>query len=302
MIQTIRGQYKPVMAVRKPKVITPSVFQGTATSPALEIMERARIWEEEHPGIYVSVAFGFAYADVPDAGATVMVVANGDEPLAARVADDMSGFIWRNREAFAGKRIPKTQAGVARAIAAAKAKHTPVIVADQSDRTGGSTWILEELIRQGAERFCLTTLRDERALEALKGKKTGEKVSLALGGYSDKYAGNPVKITGVIEKIGGSEKDPIAVLKFGAGNRVILTPVLNQVTNPAIFDRLGIPLGELDIIVLKSRVHFRRGFADSGLAGAIIEVDAPGWGPADLRSLPYQNVPRDLYPLSEEKE
>ncbi len=88
------------------------------------------------------------------------------------------------------------------------------------------------------------------------------------------------------------------MLALGNGNRVILTPVLNQVTSPAIFERLGIPLGEVDIIVLKSRVHFRRGFVDTGIAGAVIEVDAPGWGPADLSELPYQNVPRDLYPLS----
>jgi len=298
MAQTIRGKYKPVMSVRKPKVITPSVFQGTGTSPSMEIMERARIWEEEYPGTYVSVAYGFAYADVPDAGAAVMVVANGNKLLADRIADDMSDFIWRRREAFAGKKIPKVEEGVARAIAAARAKQIPVIVADHSDRTGGSTWILEELIKQEASRFCITTLRDEKALAALKGKKAGETVTLSLGGYSDKYAGRPVKVTGVIEKLAGTEKDPTAVLAFGNGNRVILTPVLNQVTSPAIFERLGIPLGEVDIIILKSRVHFRRGFVDTGIAGAVIEVDAPGWGPADLSELSYQNVPRDLYPLS----
>ena len=301
MAQTLRGQYKPVMAVRKPKVITPSVFQGTGTSPSMEIMERARIWEEEYPGTYVSVAYGFAYADVPDAGASIMVVANGNKALADRIADDMNDFIWRKREAFAGKKIPKVEEGVARAIAAARAKETPVIVADHSDRTGGSTWILEELIRQKAARFCITTLRDEKALAALRGKKAGESVTLSLGGYSDKYAGNPVKVTATIEKIAGSERDPTAVLKFGDGNRIILTPVLNQVTSAGIFDRLGIPLKEIDIIVLKSRVHFRRGFVDTGIAGAVIEVDAPGWGPADLSELPYKNVPRDLYPLSLEK-
>ena len=168
MVRTLRGMYKPVMAVRKPKVITPSVFQGTGTSPAMEIMERARIWERNSRDLRDSVAFGFAYADVPDAGAAVMVVANGDKRLADRIADDMSDFIWRKREAFAGKKIPKVEEGVARAIAAAKAKRTPVIVADHSDRTGGSTWILEELIRQGASRFCITTLRDERALAGLR--------------------------------------------------------------------------------------------------------------------------------------
>ena len=45
MIKTLRGEYKPVIVTRKPKVITHSVFQGTGVSPAMEIMERARRWE-----------------------------------------------------------------------------------------------------------------------------------------------------------------------------------------------------------------------------------------------------------------
>jgi microcystin degradation protein MlrC len=54
----------------------------------------------------------------------------------------------------------------------------------------------------------------------------------------------------------------------------------------------------VDIAVLKSRVHFRRGFVETGLAGAVVIVDAPGLGPADLRTIDYQNVPEDLYPIS----
>jgi hypothetical protein len=43
MVWTVRGSYKPTIATRKPGVITPSVFQDTAMSPAMGIMERARI-------------------------------------------------------------------------------------------------------------------------------------------------------------------------------------------------------------------------------------------------------------------
>lgn len=303
MIKTVRGLYKPTMAVRKPGVITPSVFQGTGTSPAMEIMERARIWECEYPDAYVSVAFGFAYADVPDAGAVVMVVTNNNQKLADRIADDMSDYIWRNREAFAGKKLPKTQEGVAMALRAANMGKTPVIIADHSDRTGGSTYILEELIRQGAKKFCIATLRDENAVREISTKfKAGDPVTISVGGTSDRYAGNPVTIRGKVESIGKYGRDSAVVLVFGDDNRVILTPVLNQVTSPTIFSALGIKLADLDIIVLKSRVHFRRGFADTGLVKTIIEVDAPGWGPADLSTLPYKNVPSTLYPLNLKKE
>jgi len=298
MIKTLRGLYKPTMAVRKPGVITPSVFQGTGTSPAMEIMERARVWECEYPDTYVSVAFGFAYADVPDVGATVMVVTNNNRELAEKIAQDMSDYIWRLRHAFAGKKLPKTKEGVAAAIAAAKEGRVPVIIADHSDRTGGSTHILEELLKQGAKNFCLATLRDERALELIRTKhRVGDSLSINLGGYSDEFAGNPVRVEGEVEFIGQFGREAVAVLRFGQNNRVILTPVLMQVTDPKIFKALGLNLKEIEILVLKSRVHFRRGFVDTGLAGAVIEVDAPGWGPADLTLLPYKNIPQDIYPV-----
>jgi microcystin degradation protein MlrC len=299
MINTVRGYYKPCMATRKPGVITPSVYQGTGVSPAMDIMERARRWECRHPGIYASVAFGFAYADVPDVGATVMVVTDNDQELADRIADDISGYIWRMREEFAGKKLPKTKEGVALAIQASEAGKPLVVIADHSDRTGGSTHILEELINQGAKNFCIATLRDEKAIEKIKKTvKEGEKITIDVGGYTDKFAGNPVRIEGTVEFLGDyGKRGTVAVLIFGKNNRLILTPQLTQVTTPDYLDPLGIDMEDVDIIVLKSRVHFRRGFYESGLAGAIFEVDAPGWGPADLSILPYKNIPKDIYPV-----
>ena len=90
--------------------------------------------------------------------------------------------------------------------------------------------------------------------------------------------------------------DAIVVLHFGKNNRIILTPTLRQVTNAGIFAPLGMNFRELDIIVLKLRIHSRGGYHETGIAGAIFEVDAPGWGPVDLTTLPYENIPKDLYP------
>jgi microcystin degradation protein MlrC len=299
MMRTIRGTYKPTMATRKPGVITPSVYQGTGVPPAMEIMERARRWECQVKDAFVSVAFGFAYADVPDVGATVMVVTNNDQQLANRIAQDMSDYIWRVREQFAGKKLPKTREGVRLAVEAARAGKTPVVIADHSDRTGNSSHILEELIRQGARNFCITTIADEKAIEEIKSEaNVGDQVSVMVGGYADQFAGNPVKIDGTVEFLGEYGRFPAtAVLRFGDNNRVIITPLLHQVTDTGIFQALGIILDDLDIIILKSRVHFRRGYHENGLAGAIFEVDAPGLGPADLTTIEYKNIPEDIYPL-----
>jgi microcystin degradation protein MlrC len=300
MVRVVRGEYRPVMATRKPGVITPSVFQDTAMSPAMEIMERARIWEHRAKDAFVSVAFGFAYADVPDVGATVMVITNADRKLAEEIAQDMSDYIWRVREQFAGKTLPKTREGVAEAIAAAKAGAKPVVVADHSDRTGNSTHILAELIRQGAAKFCITTLADSKAIDEISAKaRAGDRLTVNVGGYADEYAGKPVTIDGKVEYLGRyGHFETVAVLLFGNNNRVILTPLLHQVTDTDIFAPLGIKLDDVDIIVLKSRVHFRRGFVENGFAKSVVWIEAPGLGPSDLAGIPYKNIPKGLYPLT----
>ena len=204
------------------------------------------------------------------------------------------------REQFACKRLPKTREGVATAIAATRAGKKPVVIADHSDRTGNSTHILEELIRQGAGRFCITTLGDGKSIDEIKARaKPGDPVSVSVGGYADEYARKPIKIDGKAEFLGRYNRfESAAVILFGDNNRIILTPLLDQVTDTDIFGQLGISLDSLDIIVLKSRVHFRRGYVENGFAKNVVWIDAPGLGPADLTGIPYNNIPGGLYPLS----
>jgi microcystin degradation protein MlrC len=309
MVETLRGRFEPTMAVRKPGVITPSLFQGTDFSPAKEIRERARKWERESGVTHLSVAFGFAYADVPDVGATVIAVTNGDQDLADRAAEDVSSFIWELREPFANRPVPKTKEGVARAIEAARNGATPVIIADHADRTGDSTHILSELIGQGASHFCVATIADETAIQNIKAK-VGEEVAVEVGGWAGPLAGNPVRIEGTLKHLdevnyiatGPLENGitrrlgTVAVIAFGDHNHLILTPSLHQVKDSAIFPAVGLNLEELHIVAIKSRVHFRAYYQD--VAGTIIEIDAPGLGPADLTGLEYENVPNDIYPLN----
>ncbi|MED5461103.1 MAG: M81 family metallopeptidase, partial [Pseudomonadota bacterium] len=102
LVRIAKGLYTPTTATRKPGVITPTVLQWTGHSPSMDIMERARRWESRERDVYISVAYGFPWADVPDVGATVHVMTNDDQMLADRIADDMSDFIWRVREGLFG--------------------------------------------------------------------------------------------------------------------------------------------------------------------------------------------------------
>ncbi|MFQ6053319.1 MAG: M81 family metallopeptidase [Candidatus Bathyarchaeia archaeon] len=311
MIGTIRGELRPTLAIRKPGVISPSVFQGTSFHPAREIMDRCRMWEAREEDVYVSVAFGFAYADVPDGGASVIAVTNDDRDLAEEIAQDVSDLIWELREPLANRRIPKVEEGVARALEFVEEGRTPVVLADHSDRLGDSTHILRELLRRGARNFGVSTIADPGAVERLmRDNKVGDRVTIAVGSYTgDEYAGEPVELTGTIEFLGLGDyrltgpKDtgrlsrlgPTAALDLGDNNHVVISSTLHQVQDSEGFRHFGIDFESLDIIVVKSRVHFRAFYED--VAAEIIEVDAPGLGPADLRQHRYVNEPAGLYPI-----
>ncbi|MFV1989102.1 MAG: M81 family metallopeptidase, partial [Gemmatimonadota bacterium] len=126
----VRGEYDPTTATRKPGVITPTVFQWTGAGAPASIMERARRWEAREDDAYVSVFFGYPWSDVPDVGATVHVMTNGDQALADRIADDMNDYIWRVREEFASGTYPLPGAAARLVGQAVAAGETPVAVGD----------------------------------------------------------------------------------------------------------------------------------------------------------------------------
>ena len=307
MIRALQGTYSPVVATRKPGIITPSFFQGTIRYPAREIMERARRWENREKDVYVSVNFGFAYADVPDNGASIFVVTNNDADLAGRIANDMNQFIWRHRKDFVFKDIYDVEKGVERIMQAVAAGETPVVVADGCDRTGGATWITNELIRQGAANFCIGTVTDFHLFQEITriGLKAGDRTGpLQVAGTTDIFSGDPVMLDdAVVEFIDRRH----IVLLFGNNNRIVVTPELRQITAPEWHATVGIDFDRLDIVVHKTRVHFFRGYYETGIAGdeypgTIIKIEVLGWGPADITRIDYVNGGQYLYPLDMDRE
>lgn len=301
MIKSLEGKYFPVTAVRKPGIISPSFFQATIRYPAREIMERARRWEERSRDVYISVNLGFAYADVPDNGASIFVTTNNDPELADQIADDMNNFIWRHRKDLVFKEIYDVESGVKRIMQAVENRETPVIVADGCDRTGGATWITNQLIKENASNFCIGTLTDKQLFQEIKNRnlKPGDNTGpIKVGGTTDVFSGEPVSLNNArIEFIDNS----YIVLLFGNNNRIVVTPQLRQITSPEWHARVGINFEQLDIIVHKTRVHFFRGYYETGIAGeeypgTIVKIEVPGWGPADIRKMNYKNGGQYLYP------
>ena len=306
LYRSIKGDYISTTASRKPPVITATVLQWTGESPSMKIMERARRWEARQKDTYVSVFYGFPWSDVPDVGATVHVMTNDDQNLADSIADDMADYIWRVREDFAGGNFPMPLEAVQKTIAAIQAEQTPVVLGDYSDRPGDATWILKQLIDQKVNGVLYACLTDIHVLEKLKAGNTnvGDNFDMEVGGYTGEQAGEPVRIKGEITFFGSfGSYENIAVIDYGNNNTLIITPAYTQITSPERLRFGSINPDNYQVFVVKSRVHFRRGFDETGYAKTILVVDAPGpwFGTTRLDALDYIYAPIDkLYPFDKE--
>jgi microcystin degradation protein MlrC len=299
LVRAIRGDYVPVSATVKVPIISPTVFQWTGASPWMDLVQRALTWEAREPDLFVNFFFGFPWADVPDVGMTFQVLTNGRLDLAREVADDMASAAWRQREALLNTaKILSIDAGVAAAKLAVATGDGPVVLADHSDRSGYATWLLRSVIEQGLSRVLIGTVADAGVVAGLlaKGAGVGDAVDVLVGGLVDESAGLPVRIQGRIVgisqasgRVGGQTWFHIG---FGDGNVLIVSPYLAQIMEPSTFTGLGIDLVDFDVFAIKSRVHFRRGFDDSGFARTIllVEPERPFLGTVRLEGLPYRNV------------
>ena len=310
MMETIRGKFKPTMAVRKPGIICASIFQASGYHPMKGVYDRCREWERK--GVYcASVAPGFAYADVPDVGVSVFVVTNDNHELAEEAVQDLSDLVWSLRDALTRK-LPKAKEGVANVIKMVKEGVKPVVIAYHDDRLGDGTHILRELIEQGAKNFCSTSIADPKVLDMLAAKhKVGDTVTVKIGGWVHPVSGAPVEVTGKIEYLGSADwvetgpmgrgarrhYDLVAALDLGDNNHVVISQRLRAPMSADPLKAIGIDVDSLDIVEIKSRVHHKAFWDTWGKVD--YPVDPPGTTPADLSTLRYENIPWDIYPIGE---
>jgi microcystin degradation protein MlrC len=302
LVRAIRGDYRPATVTRKVPIITPTVLQWTGASPWMDMVQRAMIWEAREPDVYVNVFFGFPFADVPDVGLAFQVMTNGNPDLARKVADDMAGWAWRRREALlATAKVHLVPEGVRLAKDAVARGDWPVVLADHSDRSGAATWILQQVIEQDLSDVLIATIADLGAVRAVKaaGMKAGDAFDMEVGGRADESAGAPVRVVGQVTGVEQAAGRTWVGVAFGRGNVLLLSEYLTQIVDPKEF---AFPIASFKVFAIKSRVHFRRGFDDSGFARTILLVEPvePFLGTVRLDGLPYENVDlKKFYPYGD---
>jgi microcystin degradation protein MlrC len=307
LVRAIRGDYKPATVTQRVPIISPGAVQWTGASPWMDLVQRALTWEAREPDVYVNFFFGFPFADVPDVGMTFQVMTNGKPELARKVADDMAHAAWRLRERLLkSTKVHTIPEGVTLAKQAVARGATPVVLADHSDRSGSATWLLREIIDQELSDVLIATIADAKASDALKAKgvKAGDPFDMEIGGLVDESAGAPVRIQGRVMNAVEGYGQLWVVVEFGRNNVLVLSRYLVQVMEPLPLNALGFDVARFMVIAIKSRVHFRRGFDDSGFAKTILLVEPvePFLGTVRLDALPYQNVDiRQFYPYGDPK-
>ena len=82
LIQTIRGEVKPVQVYRQLPLITLPPMQCTLREPMQSLIQKVHRMEAEPGVLTATVSMGFPFADIHDAGVSVLVTTDGDAVLA----------------------------------------------------------------------------------------------------------------------------------------------------------------------------------------------------------------------------
>ena len=308
IVRTIRGEVRPVSALRQLPMFWSAACQVTAHPPIDELF-RLVFDIEKRPGILsATIATGFPWADITDVGAAVIVVADGDRVLAQQTADEIGDWIWTRRT-----RWYKTPPTVCEAITEGqKIGRFPIMLADMADNTGGgapgdSTEVLRTFVEQDLPDALVLYLVDVEVAKQAHAAGVGAKFHAQLGGKSDPIQGPPVPLD--VEVVALSDgrfryDGPMyagtngnlglcAWLRY-RGINIVVVSVRMQPLDQAFARSLGIDCSKMKYISVKSAVHFRSGFEQLG--GQIFNINAAGIHSHDFNLLKYQRR-RPMYPL-----
>ena len=310
MNRILRQGLKPKLALARRPMLPYILCQLTEQPPMADAIALAHELEKRPEIVSVSVAAGFPYCDVPDAGFSVFVVGDNDEGAARQAADQVADAVWNRRAEFQ-KSLPLADEAVRQAL---EEKSGLTVLVDVGDNLGAGTpgdgtVILAELLKQNAQGG-LVLFCDPEAVEAAVEAGVRQRVSMKVGGKADRHHGEPVEIEGVVRTISDGVYRNIGPMRDGVlddqgrtvvidtgGVLVVLTERRMPMWNLQQLRALGIEPTRLSIIVVKAAIAYRAAYVP--IANRIIEVDTPGLAAADVRRFDYKRLKRPIYPLDE---
>ena len=318
----VSGAVRPTMAMVDCR--TMGIYPTTA-EPMRSFVDAMMAAERESGVLSLSLGHGFPWGDVPDCGARMLAVTDGDEALAQRLAHAWARRFYDLRFE-AGVRPLELDAALDRALEVRDRVAGPVVIADQADNAGGgapsdSTFVLRRLIERGVENAAVALLWDPIAHHLARSAGVGARLRLRLGGKMGPTSGDPldldVTVEGLIDGLvqqwpqtdgayaqpaGDAARLRVHGITGGAraaeGLDVIVNTRRGQVLGLEPFTAFGIGMDPGRILVVKSIQHFYAAFGP--VAGEVIYMAAPGAVAPVMERIPFQRADLQRYPWVED--
>lgn len=293
------AQVKLPMLVRGDELLTDSGRFGQAIRICQEI-------EQSEQGLAAGVIIGNAFTDVPALQSKVIVTTNNDPDLARSKAARIARFMWDNRELFQAKLMSLDES-----IRQAERTDGLVVFSDAADATasgasGDSNAILRGLLEAGFAKTVLVPIVDAPAVSAAFDAGVGAEIEVALGGTRDPARFEPLQVTVTVNSLhdghftyeDGTEAHAGRVCVLTAGPiSILVTERPVYVVGQRVFTAHGLDPQDFDVVVVKSPNGFRTYY--ESITSRICAVDVPGSTSANLKSLPYKNCIRPIFPLDD---
>ncbi len=255
----------------------------------------------------ISIAHGFPWGDVAELGTRVWVTTDGDEALAADVAERYGRRIETIRAACQPVLVSATDAA-----AMVRKGGPPLTLAETADNPGGgapgdATHLVRALLDAGISGIAAGIFWDPVAVMLCEAAGVGAILPLRVGGGASRLSGDPldleVRVVGITDDLrqpfgGGQWPSGKAVCVATDRLTLIISSTRTQCFATEAFTSFGVDLAAMSVVVVKSSNHFEASFRT--LSDRIVVVSTPGALTPDPRLLSYTKVTRPIWPLDGE--
>jgi len=317
MVEMWGGMVPKPVFIRLP-LVAPSVSLLTAEGPyaAMINLGQSRITEAI---ANVSVVAGFVFSDTPVNGIAVIVTGRNDDRAARELCAEIAAFGWQIRDRFRRELTNLEDAVTMMLEIGVDSSLPPRIFADVADNPGGggrgnTVYVLKALLEAGADGVYFGNFIDPalaaRAHEAGVGATFRATFNSQTESEFSQGFDWPVEVLALSDGacIGspGSIWDGRAIslgtsalLKVG-GVKLIVASLRKQCASPSFFELFGFDVADARSVVVKSRGHFRAGFAPYFGPEETYEIDVPGLTSPVLSNFDFKHLPRPVAILDDD--
>jgi microcystin degradation protein MlrC len=270
--------------------LIPTSRQNTFMNPLQSIFSNLDLLEKQEKILSASIMLGFPPADINHCGPTIITYAK-QQNQADQAAQLLYDSLLDCEDDFTPALTPIHKAIDETLSFISSKEGKPLILADVQDNPGGgsgsdSIWLLEAFLNAGIKNAAFALFYDPQAATVAHKAGEGSEITIGLGG---KMLPGHTPLTGTFtvikllegEVVGTGPMSKGMVIDLGkmalleiSGIYISVGSARIQAADQAVFTAFGLDPMSMDVIVLKSFIHFRAAFEE--IAGKIIEVEAPG--------------------------